>query len=137
MTLPIYALVLETFKGGLPSGHEVIHLDGNRKNNSPENLATLDSALLPYLEKRFGPEGGRKGKRRLSGVDRDLLFVLAWGAYNSKRRSRARDRKRADEKDRVPTQASLAEYFGVTQAYVCQLTRKLHSPTRKRRGSCT
>jgi hypothetical protein len=35
----IHALVCEAFHGPRPAGFEVRHLDGNRKNNKPSNLA--------------------------------------------------------------------------------------------------
>lgn len=38
-SVPVHVLVCETFHGPKADGQETRHLDGNRKNNTPENLA--------------------------------------------------------------------------------------------------
>jgi hypothetical protein len=38
MTLRVHRLILETFVGPCPEGHETLHLDDNPRNNRLENL---------------------------------------------------------------------------------------------------
>lgn len=72
----IHALVLEAFIGPRPSGYVCRHLDGNRTNNVPSNLAwgtcqenAQDAVKHGTMLGREGPRGERQGLSKLKAED--------------------------------------------------------------------
>ena len=100
----IHRLVWEAFKGAIPEGTVIRHLDGNPSNNSLQNLSPgsqVDNAHDCYNY------GGRMGNGHLYREDvEEIRRLLAKGI----------------------TQKTIAEKFGTTQQTISNIsTKRTHS----------
>lgn len=74
--ISIHRLVWETFKGEIPEGMVIDHIDGNRSNNSLSNLR-----LVTQSENMDNAQtNGHKGQVKVSQYDKERNFIAK---YNS------------------------------------------------------
>lgn len=96
----VHVLVADAFHGPRPYGQQVRHLDGDRANNSPSNLAygTARDNARDRLAHGNNPHGERNGMTKLP--EAGVRVIRA--AYDAG----------------VATQYELADLFGISQAQV-------------------
>jgi hypothetical protein len=66
-TRTVHSCVIEAFKGAKPKGKEVAHLDGDKLNNTLENLAyvTHKENMQQSVAHGTSPKGERNGRSKL------------------------------------------------------------------------
>jgi hypothetical protein len=52
----IHRLVYMTFKGSIPKGFQVHHIDGNKQNNKIDNLIAIDTKTHAYITQNQNPK---------------------------------------------------------------------------------
>ena len=94
-------LLLDAFVGPRPAGQECRHLDGDRSNDSLENLAWGTSAENTEDQRRHGTliGGERHGMAKLTNADVDKIRRMAG----------------------TMTQRKIGEIFGVSQCHVSDI----------------
>ena len=76
-TAQVHDLVCAAWHGERPSaGHRVLHGDGDRRNNRPDNLSWAEPGSVPRAG--GGAAGEAHGRAKLT--DADILEILAYGA---------------------------------------------------------
>ncbi|MCA9835491.1 MAG: HNH endonuclease [Trueperaceae bacterium] len=91
----LHRLVFQVWVSEIPSGHDVIHLDGDKSNNALENLQLISHADLLALQSRQGRLfRGPHSSERLEAIQ--VLQKLGW------------------------TQEKIAKAFGISQSAVAQ-----------------
>ncbi|MEZ5993611.1 MAG: HNH endonuclease [Planctomycetota bacterium] len=98
-TFLVHKLVVEAFRGPVPDGCEVHHVDGDKTNNSLSNLAIVDRDTHINLTVRAG--------QYLSGLD-NPMGVLSDGQIREIRARRAQSERVKD----------LAAEFGVSRGHI-------------------
>lgn len=101
----VHTLVALAFHGPKPDGMQVRHLDGNKKNNRPENLVYGTARENAGDRERHGNtrRGERNGNAVLSNTDTDFIRLLYARGCAS--------------------QYELAALFGTSQAQVHNIVR--------------
>lgn len=74
----VHRLVLEAFKGECPEGFQTRHLNGNRSDNTLENLewGTIQENRVDQKRHGTGIQGVRNPKAALTKVDIERVFDL-------------------------------------------------------------
>ena len=63
----VHRLVYEAFKGEIPEGMEIDHIDRNRRNNNPDNLRVVTRAEnMQNVDKVDSSDFGNKFKKRFN-----------------------------------------------------------------------
>lgn len=104
----IHRLIWKTFRGPIPAGMTINHIDGVKSNNRIENLELATQSQQARHAFKLGLRRIENGERRSTAKITDAqareIFERYW-----------RDR---------PTQKSLAEAFGVTTGCVNQIVHR-------------
>lgn len=83
--IAFHRLIAETFLGPCPDGHEVNHIDGNRRNNAPANLeyvTHLENIAHAWREPREVSRGETHCTAKLTEADvREIRRRCAAGEY--------------------------------------------------------
>lgn len=109
----VHRLVLETFVGPCPEGMECRHIDGNRKNNSINNLCWGTYKENQDDRQRHGTtnRGTRQGRHKLT--DKDVIEIRRMATSG-----------KVNKGDRGSGYEKIAKMFGVSKANIAQIMRK-------------